>query len=352
MEYTARFATSKPRRIKVFWNYQSYILRIQFDRHVQTNNFRRHRAYHASRNSQISKPPDLQPLSHEFKEHLVIDLNENVYSLCSIIAQHEDCSPADLIIICKGRVISREPTSTLDKIGILDTLKTTGICNLMVLQRPLSPKWLRLRVFFLCTQNQPLNLRMHSASLAVNVKHQIRELLLAPYAVLFLHSADGELLPDDLSLRDLRVPDGGRLYCRIRTQYLASSFAQDEHAAAAAAREQIRQAEAATLSKRPTPGRDSDGPAGRLAASAAGPAPSRRRAAFLGMRRGFLLAGPPAPTMGAAAAQEGNPARAAAAAADCESESAAAGLALASAGEGSGGQPADALPSGSSFVQF
>ena len=148
------------------------------------------------------------------------------------------------------------------------------------------------------TTLKPLIIRMHASSPAINVKRQIRELFHVPYLAFSLHSADGELLPDNLPLRDLHIPNGGRIYCRIRTDApaVAADVVQDEHAAAAV-RVLIRQMDvgplptrtfASTGSKRRKESEDErenlDG----------GREPDRRRTGFSGMRRGFLLASPPA----------------------------------------------------------
>jgi hypothetical protein len=161
-----------------------------------------------------------------------------------------------------------------------------------------SSNWLSLQVHFLDTTLKPLIIRMHASSPAINVKRQIRELFHVPYLAFSLHSADGELLPDDLPLRDLRIHDDGRLYCRICTDApaAAADVVQDEHAAAAV-RVLIRQMEAGPLpsctsastgSKRR---RESEDERKNLDG---GRGPDGRRTGFLGMRRGFLLASPAA----------------------------------------------------------
>jgi hypothetical protein len=208
------------------------------------------------------------------------------------------CPPSALTLICKGQVLSRHPKSSLQALGVSDALGTTGSCKLVVLQRLSVPIWPRLQVRILGQTTKPLILRMHASSPAINVKRQIRELLRIPNLVFSLHSADGEPLPDDMSLRDLRIPDGGRLYCRIRTESppAAVDAVQDERADAAV-RELIRQMEAdspatnapASGSKRRRGSEDE-----RKTLDGDG-APDRPGARFLGMRRGFLLAGPPKP---------------------------------------------------------
>ncbi len=206
------------------------------------------------------------------------------------------CCPSNLIIICKGRILSRQPKSTLQELGVADALGEKGSCKLVVLQRLSAPTWPRLQVCILGQTIKPLTLRMHASSPIINVKRQIREKLRIPNLAFSLHTVDGELLHDDLSLRDLRIPDGGRLFCRIRAEDPAVAVdADQEEQAAAAVRELIRQIESGPNATRaPSSGskrrRGSEG----ATLDVGGGAPDRRPAGFLGMRRGFLLAGPPA----------------------------------------------------------
>ena len=250
-----------------------------------------------SRNSQSSREIYLHCLSENVSESFAIGLTDSVQHLCSVIADQVKCQPTDLTIICNGNKISKHLTCTLDELDIYNALAKTGACKLMVLQRSSpSPKWLRIQVHTVCSTIQPLDLRVHSANLAITVKHHIRELLRNLNLVLFLHATDGELLPDDLTLRDLRIPDGGRLYCRIHTEPpLADVDAVQEERAAAAVRKLIQQMEATSHA---AAGEKEVGRHTELASTAG---PARRRTAFLGMRRGFLLADPAAPATGAAA---------------------------------------------------
>ncbi len=76
---------------------------------------------------------------------------------------------------------------------------------------------------------------MHASSPVINVKPLSRgKLFRIPCLAFSLHSADGEHLPNDVSLLVLRIPDGGQFYCRIRTNdhETAVEAVQDEHAAA------------------------------------------------------------------------------------------------------------------------
>ena len=90
---------------------------------------------------------------------------------------------------------------------------------------------------------------MHADSPVGSVKGRVRELLCCPIAVISLHLADGAMLQDAATMRDLGVADSRRIYCRICSEepepILPSAFA----AAAAAVREQVRLADAMHLGR-------------------------------------------------------------------------------------------------------
>jgi hypothetical protein len=119
------------------------------------------------------------------------------------------------------------------------------------------------------------------------------------HACLSIHSADGALLPTAISLRDLGVADGGRLYCRILAQEPALLPQRAVADAAAAVREQIRIADRIWRRGPPSAGskRPLDDPeAGDEASIGVGvgggggeQAGHRSASLFVAMRQGFLL---------------------------------------------------------------
>ena len=177
-----------------------------------------------------------------FKGSLHACESETVLQLSERLGKIMQCPPSELVLICKGRFISRHPMFSLEALGVFDS---SPACKLVISRRPPGPTWIAITTVFLCSSSlTPLIFCIHTDSTVASVKERVRELLCCPAAVTSLHLADGAALPDSLTLRNLGVADGGRIYCRIRSDepepLPPSAFA----AAAAAVREQVVRAEA------------------------------------------------------------------------------------------------------------
>jgi hypothetical protein len=122
--------------------------------------------------------------------------------------------PSELLLICRGRILSQRPNSSLASFGLAER----GAYRLLVIRRPVRPAWLRITVtaHILCCSLPLIHVPMRSSSLVADVKRELRDMLRIPALCLSLHRADGEPLPDGASLRDLG--DGERVYCRIHTE--------------------------------------------------------------------------------------------------------------------------------------
>jgi hypothetical protein len=222
-----------------------------------------------------------------------------VRQLSARLGQQMQCPPADLVLICKGMILTNHLNSTLASLGLFKPVgfKFTPVkrCKILISRRPPGPTWIHLTTTFLCTTSlKPIFCRMHTASPIANVKRQLRELLRCPGACLSLYAGDGELLSETTSLRDLGDIDGGRLYCRILAEEPAvppapNSSAGASAAAAAAVRELIRAADFAwhgdSIKVGAGSGRRKRQPECEEQEGAAAKAVCR---AFSGMRRGFL----------------------------------------------------------------
>jgi hypothetical protein len=150
------------------------------------------------------------------------------------LAQRIEKLSSELLLICRGEIISSHPNSSLESFG----LAVGGAYQLLVI---VTRAWLRVTAHILCSSFPPMPLPMCASSHVADVKHELRDLLRIPNLCLSLHLADGEPLPDGASLRDLGVRDGERVYCRIHTEDPPPAAAVD----AGRVREQIRRAEAA-----------------------------------------------------------------------------------------------------------
>jgi hypothetical protein len=160
---------------------------------------------------------------------------ENVFHLTNRVARTLKNLPSKLILICRGRILSRHLTSPLASFG----LAAGCTYKLLVIRRPVTPTWLRITAHVLCSSFSPIPLPIRVSWRAYDIKRELRELLRIPALCLSLHRADGELLPDGASLRDLGMRDGERVYCRIHTEDPPPAAAVE----AGRVREQIRRAE-------------------------------------------------------------------------------------------------------------
>ena len=182
-----------------------------------------------------------------FKCSLPVCESETVLQLSERLGKIMQCPPSELILICKGRFISRHPMFSLKALGVFGS---SPMCKLIISQRPPGPTRIFITTIFLCSSSlTPLVICMHADSPVASVKGRVRELLCCPIAVISLHLADGATLPDAATMRDLGVADGDRIYCRICSEepepIQPSAFA----AAAAAVREQVRLADAIHLGR-------------------------------------------------------------------------------------------------------
>ena len=228
----------------------------------------------------VDRPPlkTIHCVSQNCKFSLQVEQLETVLQLSVRLAENIKIPSSDLLLICKGRIISHHPFFSLQDLGLFTT---SPECKLIVSKRPPGPVWPRIKTLFLCSNSlSPLVFRMHADSPIACVKRQLRELLRCPAAVLCLHLADGATLPDTVTLRDLGVTDGFRLYCRIRSDESDALSPSPLVAAAATVREQVRQADAAHCDGVGRKRRRDDNHCGRLR--------SGRAEAFLGLRKGFL----------------------------------------------------------------
>ena len=167
---------------------------------------------------------------------------ETILQISQRIAKVTKCTPSELVLICKGKVVSCHPMFSLEA---LDLFESSAICKLLVLQRPPGPAWLRITVVFLCSSSlSPIVYHMHSDSPISRVKSQLREALRCSVAEFSLHLADGAALPDAVTLSDLGLADDERIYCRIRSEAPEPVPPSGLAAAAAAVREQVRRADA------------------------------------------------------------------------------------------------------------
>jgi hypothetical protein len=214
---------------------------------------------------------------------LDVCLTDTVFEFAALLAERMQCLPAELLLICKGRILSRYPTATLAAFG----LKRGGTYKLLAARHPARPVWLRITAHFLCCSLPPTPLRMHATSPIINIKRQLRELLRTPYLSLSLHLADGEELPDCASLQDLGVRDGARVYCRIHCDNPPPAEAVEAGRVLALIESADRAAD--EVDAGPRRRRFSQGKLlpsamdGRLRSRGGGGG-----AAYLGMRRGFL----------------------------------------------------------------
>ena len=185
----------------------------------------------------------LHCVSQNFKCSLRICSYETVLQLSQRLGEIMKRPPSELVLICKGKVISRHPMFTLEALG---AFSSSSSCKLLITQRPPGPNWLLITTVFLCSSSlSPLIFCMHADSPVAAVKGRVRDLLRCPVAVFSLHLADGAALPDAATLRDLGVAYGDRIYCRIRCEEPEAVPPSVLAAAAAAVREQVRQADAA-----------------------------------------------------------------------------------------------------------
>ena len=176
-------------------------------------------------------------VSNDFKCALSLSPADKVSHLTTLLAQRMEILPARLLLICRGTVLSRRPSSSLASFG----LAAGRAYKLVVIRRPVRPAWLRITAHVLCSSLPAMDIPMLSSSTAADFKRELRELLRIPSLCLSLHLADGEALPDGASLGELGVGDGERVYCCIHTEDPPPAAAVD----AAQVREQIRRAEGA-----------------------------------------------------------------------------------------------------------
>ena len=183
----------------------------------------------------------LDCIAINFKCSLRVCESETVLQLSYRLGKLMKCSSSELVLICNGIFISRHPLFSLDALGIFASSST---CKLVISQRPPGPTWLHVTTIFLCSSSLlPLLFRMLAESTICTVKERVRELLRCPVAVFSLHLPDGSTLPDSVTLRDLGVADGDRLYCRIRSEEQEPMLPSALATAAAAVRKLVQQAE-------------------------------------------------------------------------------------------------------------
>jgi hypothetical protein len=228
-------------------------------------------------------------VSNGFKCSLHVCVAETVSEFCTHLAERMQCLPSELLLICKGRIISRCPASTLASFGLCPG----GTYKIFASRRPFRPVWLRLTAHILSCSLPPITLRMHATSPTINIKRQLRELLRIPCLGLSLHFADGEALPDDASLRDLGMRDGARIYCRIHSTHPPPAEAVE----AGRVLEMIVRADGAAEGSRKGAGskrlRESEDEelhctSEGAAAGSSGGGGRGGGSGYLGMRRGFL----------------------------------------------------------------
>jgi hypothetical protein len=144
-------------------------------------------------------------------------------------------SSPEFLLVCRGMILSNEPESSLASLG----LAVGDVYTLLVIRRSVTPTWLRITAYFLCSSIPPIQIPIRATRSPADLKTEVRSVLRIPGLCLSLHLADGEPLPDGASLRDLGVRDGGRVYCRIHTEDPLPAAAVE----AGRVREQIRRAE-------------------------------------------------------------------------------------------------------------
>ena len=181
-------------------------------------------------------------VAQDFKCRLQVSKCETVFQLLQRISKIKKCPPSSLVLICKGKVVSRHPMFSLEALCLF---ASSTSCKLLISQRPPGPVWLRITVVFLCSSSlSPIVYYMHSGSRVSKIKSQLREDLRCSVAEFSLHLADGAALPDAVMLSDLGLADDERIYCRIRSEAPEPVPPSGMAAAAAAVREQVRRADA------------------------------------------------------------------------------------------------------------
>ena len=242
----------------------------------------------------------LHCIAINFKCSLRVCESETVLQLSNRLGKLMQCSPSELILICNGRFISRHPLFSLEALGLF---ASSSICKLVISQRPPGPTLLLITTIFLCSSSlSPLLFSMLAESTITSVKRRIRELLRCPVAIFSLYLSDGSELPDTVTLRELGVADGGRLYCRIRSEEQEPALPSALASTAAAVRKLVRQADAVTsgmtVCKRPREHETAEAGGANDGGRGSGDQ------APLDMRRGL---GPPTLQQGAAAAPAPDP---------------------------------------------
>ena len=232
-------------------------------------------------------------VSHGFKCSLQVSQDDTVLHLCVRLGKQMQYPPSCLVLISKGKILTSRMDATLASFGLfmpVPSHATSGsCCKILVSKMPPGPEWIEFTTRFLCTTSlKPVTCRMHAESPIANVKRQLRELLRCPNASFFLYAADGNPLSDTTIIRDLKVSNGSRLYCRVLAEEPAPNAPT-----AATVQPLIREADAAWHTgviggagaqeqrRERKRGRDDGperGPCFRKAA----------RSPFAGMRRGFL----------------------------------------------------------------
>ena len=174
-------------------------------------------------------------VSKDFRCSLSLCPADKVSHLTKLLAESMEHLPSELLLICRGRILSQRPNSSLASFG----LAARGAYRLFVIRRPVKPAWLRITAHILCCSLPTMPIPMRSSSTAADIKRELRDMLRIPALCLSLHRADGEPLPDGASLRDLG--DGERVYCRIHTEDPPPAAAVE----AGRVREQIQRAKEA-----------------------------------------------------------------------------------------------------------
>ena len=205
------------------------------------------RRCHGGKNTEEKFSRTINYIFIKTKYSLQVSHHETILQILQRIAKVTKCPSSELVLICNGKVVSSHPMFSLEALDLLDSSAT---CKLLVLQRPPGPAWLRITVVFLCSSSLPpiVYNHMHSDSPISRVKIQLREALRCSVAEFSLHLADGAALPDAVTLSELGLADDERIYCRIRSEAPEPVPPSGLAAAAAAAREQVRRADAVHFS--------------------------------------------------------------------------------------------------------
>ena len=90
---------------------------------------------------EIQERPDkrFDCVGQDFKCCLQVSLHETILQVSKRLGKLMKCPSSELVLICKGKVVSSHPMFSLEALDLFDSSST---CKLLVLQRPPGPAWI------------------------------------------------------------------------------------------------------------------------------------------------------------------------------------------------------------------